>query len=693
MPTPASAEQRHLSALDQSARLNARIGWIRLPIVFAFGGMIIGLADAALGFTWLAAMLGVERATTWIRARVAAGEQRMRKPYLVAIGAISTLWVASAVLLWSADTEVARMAAIVCLLITALAGVVGGQKDRLVSALLLTPPLGALFLLLSLHLIAHAPPLSAALGVVAIIGACISVVSCAVVLQASDRNLTRKNAELERVTRALAESKAFLEETTAVAKVGGWRFAPATQQVEWSPETRRILGIDLDAPATVERGLSVYAPESQPVIVKALRDALQTDAPWVREVALASQDGAPKWVRVSGKLANVDGAQILIGAVQDITERVRLEDELLRAQKLEAIGRLTGGVAHDFNNVLTAILSSAELLENAPEQRTAQLGGAIAKAATRAGELTTKLLAYSRRQILNPSVIDLNVAVEEAIALMTPMLDRKVQIRFGPHPSPVCAMLDPAQLSNAILNLAINAADAMPDGGVLLLSTSINAAGRAQLEVIDTGIGIAPDVAAKVFDPFFTTKTGGLGTGLGLSMVHGFVNQSGGEIELESKLGQGARFTLTFPAADAVPPRLQPATRATTQATQGAHVLLVDDDDLVREALARALIEHGFTVATAGTRDSALKHITAAAFDVAIIDVALGPNVSGADLAQTLLARRPSLKVMLISGHTQEKLSADMRTISFLQKPFSHAALLDGLDALLAPAPARASGN
>lgn len=692
MTIPESAEQRRLSALDQSARLNARIGWIRLPIVFAFGGMIIGLADSALGLGWLAAILLVERATTWIRLRVAAGEARLRTPYLIAIGVISLLWVAPAVLLWNADTEVARMAAIVCLLITALAGVVGGQKDRVVSALLLTPPLSAFLLLLSLHLVAHASPLAAALGVIAIIGACISVISCAVALQASDRNLTWKNDELERVTRALAESKAFLEETTAVAKVGGWRLDLATQHMEWSPETRRILEVDDGTPATLELGLSRYAPECQPVIVKALRDALQSDTPWEREVALALPSGASKWVRVTGKVATVEGARILIGAFQDITERVRLEEELLQAQKLEAIGRLTGGVAHDFNNVLTAILSSAELLENALEPRTAQLGGAIAKAATRAGELTTKLLAYSRRQVLNPSIIDLNVAIEEAIALMTPMLDSKIEIRCAPHTAPVWAMLDTGQLSNAILNLAINAADAMPNGGALLISTSINAAGRAQLEVIDTGIGIAPDVAAKVFDPFFTTKTGGLGTGLGLSMVHGFVNQSGGEIELESKPGQGARFTLTFPAADAAPPRLRAPMR--TKATQQqAHVLLIDDDDLVREALARTLAEHGFTITTATGHDSALRHIEAATFDIAIIDVALGANESGADLAQTILARRPNLKIMLISGHTQEKVSADMRTISFLQKPFSHAALLHGMSALLAPALARSNGS
>ena len=177
VPTPPSVEQRHVSTLEQSARLNARIGWIRLPIVFAFGGMIVGLADSGLGLGWLLAMLVVERATTWTRLRLAAGEQQLRRPYLAAIGLISMMWVGAAILLWNADTEVARMAATVCLLVTALAGIVGGQKDRVVSALLLTPPLGALLLMLSLHLIAHAPPLAAALGIVAIIGACASIVS------------------------------------------------------------------------------------------------------------------------------------------------------------------------------------------------------------------------------------------------------------------------------------------------------------------------------------------------------------------------------------------------------------------------------------------------------------------------------------------------------------------------------------
>ena len=688
MPTTASADPRQLSALEQSARLNARIGWVRLPIVFAFGGMIVGLADSGLGFGWLALMLLIERGTTWIRSRIAGGDQRLRKPYFIAIGAISAMWVAGSLLLWSADTEVARMAAIVCLLVTALAGIVGGQKDARVSALLLGPPLGAFFLLLSLHLSAHAPPLAAFLGMVATMGACSSVVTCAIALRASDQNLMHKNEELERVTRALAESNAFLEETTAVAKVGGWRFEPTTQILQWSPETRRIMELGEGVQPDLQLGLSLYAPEAQPVLIKALRDSLQSDAPWVRELPLALPSGKQKWVRVTGKAVTENGVKVIIGAFQDITERVRLEEELLRAQKLEAIGRLTGGVAHDFNNVLTAILSSAELLENAPEQRTAQLGAAIAKAAVRAGDLTTKLLAYSRRQVLNPSALDLNVAVEEAIALLTPMLSDKVEIKSAPHPEPLWAMLDPAQLSNAILNLAINAADAMPNGGVLHFSTALDAQGRARLEITDTGIGMSSEVVAKIFDPFFTTKDAGLGTGLGLSMVHGFVNQSGGAIDVESSPGQGARFTLTFPPSDAAPvPRVLAHERA--HLDTHTRILLVDDDDLVRAALTHMLKEHGFDVTAVASPKAALEAISAAHFDRAIIDVALGPNESGADLARDLTTRAPDMKILLISGYTQDKLDADTRAISFLQKPFTHQALLDSLAALQAPSLAR----
>ncbi|HVK80274.1 MAG TPA: ATP-binding protein, partial [Verrucomicrobiae bacterium] len=533
---------------------------------------------------------------------------------------------------------------------------------------------------------------AAMLGIIAIIGACASIVSCAIVLQQSDRSLTEKNAELERVTRALAESNAFLEETTAVAKVGGWRFDPATQQVEWSPETRRIQEIGEDVPPTLELGLSIYAPEGRPIIVKALRDSLQSDAPWVRELPLALPSGARKWVRVTGKAVTVDGAKVIIGACQDITERVRLEEELLQAQKLEAIGRLTGGVAHDFNNVLTAILSSAELLENAPEQRTAQLGGAIAKAAVRAGDLTTKLLAYSRRQVLNPSALDLNVAIEEAVALLTPMLDKRVEIKLALHPKPLCAMLDPAQLSNALLNLAINAADAMPTGGALRFSTAINPQGRVVLEVVDTGAGMTPEIAAKIFDPFFTTKTGGLGTGLGLSMVHGFVNQSGGAIAVDTKPGQGARFTLTFPAADAVPPAFQ-TQEPKTAPRDGLRVLLVDDDELVRDALTHTLTESGFSINAVSNTNAALAQAASNTFDLAIIDVALGPQESGVDLAHALAGSLPELKILLISGYSPEKLDADTSAIAFLQKPFTQETLLSSIAALHAPERARATGT
>jgi len=425
---------------------------------------------------------------------------------------------------------------------------------------------------------------------------------------------------------------------------------------------------------TLATALDFYTPDSRPRIESAVRRAAQDGVGWDLELQVVDAHGTRKWVRASGQAETLDGAPIaLTGAFMDITQRVQLENELRQAQKLEAIGRLTGGIAHDFNNVLTAILSSAELLEKSPEQRTAKVANTIAKAASRAGDLTGKLLAFSRQQVLNPVVVDLNTAVQDAIELLRPLLVEEANIRTNFHATPLTTTLDLAQLTAAILNIALNARDAMPDGGSLEVSTHQGADNNVVLTLTDSGVGMSADVMDQMFDPFFTTKPEGVG--LGLSMVHGFVTQSGGSISVRSTPGQGTSFELSFPAAPA--DVSGNADKSTLHTAAEARILLVDDDPLVGDALSLTLSDHGFIVSTASDGPTAITHAGAHRFDFAVVDVTLTREMSGVELVKLLQRADPDLTAVLISGHAAAAdIPAESTRTHFLQKPFKMETLL-----------------
>ncbi len=417
----------------------------------------------------------------------------------------------------------------------------------------------------------------------------------------------------------------------------------------------------------------------------------------VLETAVAVRDEAGEVAAFRGILRNVTGQK-------------ELERQLRQSQKLEAVGRLAGGVAHDFNNLLTAILGYSDLLAmtlpsgTQPRSQVAE----IRRAANRGADLTRQLLALSRRQVLRPKVFRLDQVVADMEKLLRRLLSEDIELATDLEAGSWAVRADPSQIEQVVLNLVLNARDAMPEGGRLTLTTrnldlSARSASRppglapgayVQLVVTDTGVGMDEATQERIFEPFFTTKDGGEGTGLGLATVYGIVEQSGGHIEVESAPRRGSTFRVYLPRVEAEPD-FDPATHAEAASVRGhGTVLLVEDEPAVRTFLADFLDLQGYRVHSVGDGLEALSYAEdgGQAIDLLLTDVVM-PRMGGVELAQRLKTRQPGLKVLMISGHTERPeilpLSQGPRPdVAFLQKPFTTADLVRKLRDLLEPAAA-----
>jgi len=416
-------------------------------------------------------------------------------------------------------------------------------------------------------------------------------------------------------------------------------------------------------------------------------------------------DGSTIWMDTSKiPLRNTGGDVIgILGTWQNITERRKLEEQLRQSQKMEAVGQLAGGVAHDFNNLLTVITGYSELLLSmiSGEHEMWDFLVQIRQASEKAAMLTRQLLAFSRRSVLDPRLIDLNAAVHESEKMLGRLLGEEVRLSTELEPNLDRIRVDPGHLHQVIMNLVVNARDAMPEGGKILIRTAnvewkprdldpvseVKPGRYVRLSVSDTGTGMAPDVLAHVFEPFFTTKGPGKGTGLGLSVVHGIIKQSGGHLEVKSELGQGTTFQIDLPAAtdanktEKSSERRQPIARGTET------ILLVEDEHAVRALTQRALQEFGYRVLAAAHGPEALEIADrhAGKIDLMLTDVIM-PDMGGRKVAEILQSRYPHIKVIYCSGYTDDDIvrrGVLQEDVPYLQKPFTLAALSHKIRAVL----------
>jgi signal transduction histidine kinase/ActR/RegA family two-component response regulator len=393
--------------------------------------------------------------------------------------------------------------------------------------------------------------------------------------------------------------------------------------------------------------------------------------------------------------------KMILLAVDDVTERHlaeqalhKTEEHLRQSQKTEAVGRLAGGIAHDFNNLLTAIIGYASLLHDrlAGDESALQQVTEIKAAGEKAASLTHQLLAFSRRQVLQPKVLDLNAIIADFDRMLSRLVGERVKVEMDCQPGLWQVRADPGELGRAIMNLSLNARDAMPGGGTLTIQTAnatLNDAEARNLElapgryvkmaVRDTGIGMDAETRAHLFEPFFTTKEAGKGTGLGLATVLGIVEQSGGAIRCESELGRGTVFTVFLPAiAETVDEGGVPANGLAGAPKGSETILLVEDEDAVRLLAQRILEKVGYAVLTAGNGREGLVLCEShqGPIDLLVTDVVM-PEVSGRELAEGALKLRPGLKVVFMSGHMQDVVLREgvEKGAAFLQKPYTPSAL------------------
>jgi signal transduction histidine kinase/ActR/RegA family two-component response regulator len=372
--------------------------------------------------------------------------------------------------------------------------------------------------------------------------------------------------------------------------------------------------------------------------------------------------------------------------MQEVSERERVQSALVQSQKMEAVGQLTGGIAHDFNNLLTVIFGNLEMIQRrTEEERTARLADFAAQAAERAAKLTHQLLAFSRTQRLTLKPVDLNALVEGMSDLLARTIGPQIEIVMDLDPSQPWAMADANQLELAILNLSINARDAMADGGVLTISSTVSPASDGVLQsgdygvisVRDTGSGIPPHLLTKVFDPFFTTKPIGKGTGLGLSQVFGIAQQSGGTVQVDSVEGAGTVLRIWLPLSAAA--ELSDAAGAMSLLARDRHqsrILVVDDDPGVRRFIVECLQMLGHEVTQAATGQDGLALLEVDAPDLLIVDFAM-PGMNGVDVVQAVRRRWPELSIILATGYANmETVEKVMDLGQVLKKPFR----IDDLD-------------
>ena len=472
--------------------------------------------------------------------------------------------------------------------------------------------------------------------------------------------------------------------------------------LNWSPHAEALMGWTREEAVgcSVEK---LLFPESLWVghrqwVDRFLSEATGDAAGGRYETPLLHKDGSEFFAEVSLTALRSRDGYIINAFVRDITAKRAAEEQLFQAQKMESVGQLTGGIAHDFNNMLTVITGTIEILADGVKHdpALASIAKMINDAADRASQLTANLLAFARKQPLRPLETDVNALIEEVVKLLAPTLGRQIEIETALSDEAWPALVDRSQLTSALVNLAINARDAMPDGGKLLFRTEnftrnehdaevgdLGAGDYVAIEVVDSGAGIPAAIRDRIFEPFFSTKQFGTGTGLGLSMVFGFAKQSGGSIVVDGEEGKGACFRIYLPKADVEPADALAASDASPteddELRGGSETILcVEDDDVVRAHVTGRLASLGYTVITASNAAEALILVNSgAAFDLLFTDIVMPGAMNGRQLAQKVAELRRPLRVLYTSGNTFGAFSSvhPGEGVLLLKKPYRKAEL------------------
>ena len=515
----------------------------------------------------------------------------------------------------------------------------------------------------------------------------------------------RRQAEQE-----LRESKRWLDAAMDAARLAVWSYDLVSEELVTNARGKEILGLPEHARVTIPDLLSRIIPEDRKMI-----EADIWRQPPDSEIRLEFRVVSPigvRWVYARGSGSTDESGEHIRtnGVVMDITERKLaegqlklLQEELQQAQKMEAIGQLAGGVAHDFNNLLHVVMSYAELADlklpaDSPVKRHLQM---ILEAARRATEVTGQLLAFGRKQILNSQVFCLNQSVANTSKMLGRLIGEDVLLKTDLDLNLASTKADPGQVEQIIMNLAVNARDAMPEGGKLTIATknvsidkthsSIPAGNYVCLSLSDTGCGMAESVKSHIFEPFFTTKAKGKGTGLGLATVYGIVKQSEGFIECTSTPGKGTRFDVYFPATEPFLPLEDSGEDIESLAAHNETILLVEDDESVRESATAMLESIGFHVLVAESGDEAIEisREYGRGIELVLTDVVM-PCMSGNQLAAKLRENRPDTKFLFMSGYTDDAVlrqGIKQSAVPFLQKPFTLRAMARKIEEVLrAPA-------
>jgi two-component system, cell cycle sensor histidine kinase and response regulator CckA len=442
--------------------------------------------------------------------------------------------------------------------------------------------------------------------------------------------------------------------------------------LECNQALARIFGYgtreELQGPGTVD--LVIGAAQREMVTARLLREGSVVNL----ELSAKRKDGNPILLLNNMSLVRDEAGQpsAIEGTVLDITEPRKLQEQLLQAQKMDAVGQLAGGVAHDFNNLLMVISSYAELLlDRLGEQELRHNAEQIQKAARRAADLTRQLMAFSRKQVQVLRVLDLNTVLSDLARMLPRLIGEDIQLAFHAGEGLWRVQADPVQIEQVVMNLATNARDAMPHGGTFSIETcnvvldehyaaqhvEIPAGRYVMLAATDSGEGIAPDVLPHIFEPFFTTKETGKGTGLGLATVYGVVKQSGGYIWVYSELGCGTTFKIYLPEAQSLEQKTAPCVSRERQSRGSETILLVEDEEAVRESAREYLAGCGYNVLTAchGEEGLAVAENCEGPIGLLVTDVVM-PKLGGCELAQRIAAARPDIRVLYISGYTENTL-------------------------------------